>query len=211
MTKAAEFEGLRFERLLVKARVENGPSGSARWLCLCDCGGTIVIRTASLKNGNTRSCGCLGRELTAAGVTKHGQAKPGQKTRLYFIWNAMISRCRYDHPRNRNYYGRGITVCDDWNTFNGFLQWSKESGYVDTLTLERRNNDKNYCPENCTWIPRPLQQRNRRNVPLSKDGVPCFLLARQNGITYDIYRRRKDKLGWTPEESATIPIGSSRP
>lgn len=88
--------------------------------------------------------------------------KNGNINRLYRIYNAMIHRC-YDQNRKgyKNYGGRGIKVCDEWlNDFNTFVKWSLENGYVNQanikqslmLSIDRIDNDKNYCPENCQWI-----------------------------------------------------------
>lgn len=88
------------------------------------------------------------------------------KTRLYRIWSGMIRRCK-DHKFKdfHNYGGRGITVCDEWmNIFSVFKEWAINNGYVDTLTIERKDVNGNYEPKNCSWIPMSEQSKNRRNV-----------------------------------------------
>lgn len=91
----------------------------------------------------------------------------GSKTRLYRIWKQMRIRCRcVTNPTYRFYGARGITVCPEWDSFPVFRDWALSHGYADNLSIERIDNEKDYCPENCTWIPRDMQAKNTRNVKL---------------------------------------------
>ena len=74
---------------------------------------------------------------------------------------------------NKNYGGRGITVCNEWkNSFNTFYEWALNNGYNETLTIDRINVNGNYCPENCRWATITEQQNNKRtNVIIEYDGV----------------------------------------
>ncbi len=83
----------RFGRLTVLRRVADGPKGQARWQCLCDCGAYSKVRGAHLRTGETKSCGCLQREVTIRASTKHGQARRGNVTREHGTWQNMINRC----------------------------------------------------------------------------------------------------------------------
>ena len=90
----------------------------------------------------------------------------------------MIARCY--KPKTTyycNYGGRGIAVCDEWrNDFMAFYKWAMKSGYKDDLTIERKDNDGNYCPINCTWITQAEQNRNRRtNHPVTYRGEKMLL------------------------------------
>ena len=89
-------------------------------------------------------------------------------TRLYGIWSNMKTRCfNHNDPHFERWGGRGITVCDEWkNDFKSFYDWAMSHGYRDDLTIDRIDNDGNYCPENCRWVSHEEQNRNKRNVRL---------------------------------------------
>lgn len=83
--------------------------------------------------------------------------------RLFEIWRKMHYRCRNPkHKSYKNYGGRGITVCEEWNSFVYFVLWAINNGYKDNLTLDRIDNDKNYEPSNCRWVTMKEQMNNRR-------------------------------------------------
>lgn len=132
-------------------------NGSPRtaYLCRCTCGATTVVSTDKLKSGNTKSCGC--RKNSGKSNFKHG----GCRTRIYGLWCGIKSRCQYPkNSRFSSYGGRGISLCPEWQKFLPFKQWAYANGYNDTLTIERKNVNGNYCPENCCWIPSSEQWKN---------------------------------------------------
>ena len=155
--------GMRFGRLSAKREMFPEKTGRKQYRtieCRCDCGKTVVSVLSDLHRGFTRSCGCLRRERVSEACFKHGHS--GRKTRIYWIWAAMIQRCT--NPRNKsfhNYGGRGITVTDEWRMFDCFLR-DMGPGYREGLSIERVDNSIGYSKVNCKWIPLPEQAKNRR-------------------------------------------------
>lgn len=158
MSVKQDLSGQKFNRLLVLQ--EATPTTSPiQWVCLCECGATTQVRGSSLKNGNTKSCGCLSREVSAKKGTTHG----ARRTRLYRIHSQMLSRCRNPADTSYIHYGaRGISVCDSWIPFDGFQKWAMKNGYSDELTIDRIDPERGYCPNNCRWETKTIQSRNRR-------------------------------------------------
>jgi hypothetical protein len=158
MGKFIDLTGKRFGRLIVIKRIGT-KRGQAYWECLCDCGNYKNAVASDLKDGHTKSCGCLNKETQVSANTTHGM----KKTRIYNTWVHMKGRCF--NPSNKRYVyygGRGITVCEKWLTFEGFYEDMKE-GYSSKLTLDRINVNGNYEKSNCRWITVQEQQNNKRN------------------------------------------------
>jgi hypothetical protein len=131
----------------------------AYWICRCKCGGVISTKGHNLRSGATKSCGCFAREQTTQRNTIHGLSND----RLHRIWSNMQNRCYDQNNDNFSYYGgRGITVCSRWlKSFLSFYLWSWSHGYQPWLTLDRRDNNDRYCPENCRWVTWEIQAHNR--------------------------------------------------
>lgn len=155
----------KFGRLFV---LSHGTSTSQYlyWLCRCDCGSITEVRTADLKNGSAKSCGCLMRDLARDRVTTHGQSRSRNgktATRTYKAWAAMHSRCHAIWPATaRRYKDRGITVCSAWKDFSVFLADMGEC--PPSLTLDRINGDLGYSKDNCRWATCSEQRRNQRKT-----------------------------------------------
>ena len=150
--KFQDLTGHKFGRLIVVSFAYKRYACS-HWNCLCECGGTAVCRSSSLKDGYSQSCGCI--------IRKHGKTRTSE----YNIWSSMIARCtnRKCHAYHR-YGGRGITVCERWRT--SFINFFSDMGPRPSLkyTLDRfPDNDGNYEPGNCRWATMKEQQRNRGN------------------------------------------------
>lgn len=160
--------------------------------CRCDCGNEKVVGFYKLRSGGTKACGCM-----------QGKAREGFKLlhkRLFSIWRTMMHRC-YNTARSeyKRYGGRGIFVCEEWRSdFKCFCNWAYQNGYQDSLTLDRRDNDGGYSPENCRWATNKVQQNNKsNNVYITYMGVrlPVQEWSRITGIKgYTLIRRYRS--GW---------------
>lgn len=194
----------KFGRLVVIKRVGKDNNGNYEWLCQCNCGQKKVIRGSSLRNGNTRSCGCLHKELASKANIKHGY----YKTKIYGLWNQMIQRCTNpSDPGYGNYGGRGITVCSRWLKFENFL---KDMGKVpEGHQIDRINNDGNYCSTNCRWVTPKQNNRNQRsNHSETFDGkTQCIgAWAEDYNIVYNTLWARLRVYGWSITKALTTPV-----
>lgn len=204
MSKCIDMQGKRFGRLLVIERAES-INGSARWLCHCDCGNEIVTYGYSLRNGDTKSCGCYHAEILERGNTQHGLSKE----RLYGVWSTMKSRCTNPHNQKFSRYGgRGITVCEEWQTFEPFYEWAMANGYKENLTIERIDNDGNYEPSNCRWATNKEQSNNtRKTIKIEFNGQTKTLSdwAQSIGVRRECLWKRIYLRHWPIEKALTTP------
>jgi hypothetical protein len=197
MGKFKDLTGKRFGRLVVLGldHVEDKNNRKRKfWTCKCDCGSEKVIRTDALTGGGTTSCGCFARERAAELLTSHGEAD----TRLYRIWHDMKERCSNSKMKTcSRYKARGIKVCDEWkNSYERFSFWAKNNGYEDHLSIDRIDNNGNYCPENCRWVTNKQNSRNREcNIIVEYKGNSITLseASELTNIKYETLRVRYHK------------------
>jgi hypothetical protein len=158
--------GTRFGRYVVIGNAENSASGETRWLCRCDCGTVKIVQRGDLRNGHTRSCGCLRREIASVNSMTHGHSRSSE----YAIWRGMFTRTTKTSSESfHNYGGRGIAVCDRWRKFENFLA-DMGSRPSRRHSIDRINNDGNYEPGNCRWATPSQQSRNARTPRTNRSG-----------------------------------------
>lgn len=211
MPKAIDLTGQQFGRLQVLQLAEHrySKSGTSKryWLCKCVCGKECVVNSASLRSGNVKSCGCLKREKDK--VKRNHLTHGMSKTRLYTIWIDMKRRCDDSWRKSYKYYGgKGISYCDEWKDFNSFYIWATNNGYEENLTLDRKNVEKNYSPNNCRWVDWKTQANNRTNnrrFQFKGESKTLAELAKEHHISYKILNDRINKLGWGLEEALLTP------
>lgn len=209
---AYDLIGRRYGQLFVKERLQTDSHGERKWLCICDCGNIHEATSYNLVHGKTTKCPSCWRKISAEKKMIHGQ----EPKHLFNCYVNMKTRCY-----NKNYYlfkhygGKGITVCDDWlgkYGFNNFRKWAFENGYNDDLSIDRIDNSKSYCPENCRWVTMTIQQNNRtNNRMLTVNGITDTMAnwSKRSGINYATIQQRLSR-GWSVEDAVTIKIGDKK-
>lgn len=160
-------EQKRFGLLVVQSLHSQDGNYNKRWFCLCDCGAVKVVLGDKLKNGNTKSCGCLGKAYRENLVRVADEER-----RLYTknSYQAMMGRCYNPKSPSFSKYGAvGLGVCDRWrfgeNGKTGWLCFFEDMGPKPTgYSIDRLDNTKGYSPDNCRWATKEQQLANRRRV-----------------------------------------------
>lgn len=211
MTKLLDLSNKKFGRLTAKS-VDRTKTRRIYWNCVCDCGNHCSVASIKLVSGETKSCGCLRKEVTSKRQKKHGLTK----TTLHNAWINMKTRC--ENPIHNEYFrygGRGITYCEQWKSFDNFMEWALKNGFREDkdnngrtlLSLDRIDNNANYCPENCKWSTRIEQARNKCNNKNYeyKGKIYCLTeLEEISPVRIDTIRRRINK-GWSVEKAVETP------
>lgn len=189
-----DLTGQRFGRLTVVAIADR--QREVLWRCRCDCGRETRVRSYALRSGRTTACRHCGSKTAA---TTHG----GYGTPLYTRWRAMLNRTgNPNHVEYHRYGGRGITVCAQWQTFDGFAR-DMAAGFRADLQLERIDNDRGYEPGNCRWATVTDQNRNRvDNHRLTHQGITLTLAewGERTGLRANTILQRLRR-GWTVDRA----------
>lgn len=188
--------GQQFGNWTVIKRVETNKR-NIHWYCVCDCGNEGIIAGHKLNNGKTRSCGCSKK---SHGLSDH---------KFYNTWYLMIYRCFNASCKKYQYYGgRGITVCDEWkNNPKSFLDWCDlQEPIPENYSLDRINNEKNYCPDNCRFASKKEQVLNRNMTIWTENETLCVkdFVEKYGKVPYKTALNRIHR-GWNFIEAATIP------
>ena len=193
--------GQKFGTRTVIEECEERKNGYVMYKVRCDCGEEIKLGTSYIKKNRPCKC-CSAKKNTKKGsehpAYKHGMAtRTKGKDRIYSIWVAMRQRCNDPNDRNyKNYGGRGIKVSEEWNDFKKFYEDMGER--PENTSIERIDNNGNYCKENCIWANWKIQQNNKRTT--TKFDVKGNIVTRtqiQEKLkwTRDQYRKRAEKKG----------------
>lgn len=167
---AKQLVGHKFGRLLVTGIADSRDIGKLIVLtCKCDCGAECLAVKRRLTNGKKRSCGCVLKEMSRNGLLnrRHGHAARRSQSPEYTAWRSMLGRCTTNENAKdfKNYYGRGIRVCQEWSGPGGFQLFLNHVGPRPSPkhSIDRINNDGNYEPGNVRWATKPQQCRNKRH------------------------------------------------
>lgn len=179
---------------------------SNHWLFACECGNVISRAPSRVISGHTKSCGCKKRKSAYV----HGM----YNSVFYHTWWSMMQRCYNKNHHNYARYGmRGISVCAEWHDVSAFVAWAESTNphHISGMTLERKNFNGNYCPENCTWASAKEQANNRRNNALyTFDGQTKTLSEWCNVYNIDpsVVIQRIKTLGWDHRSAFVTPVNT---
>ena len=200
---AKDITGHIFGRLTAIAPVERR-NRTIMWLCICECGSEAIVISTLLRSAQTRSCGCLQKEK----VIEHNRTHSMSGHLLYARWSSMKDRCYNESNKYFPYYGgRGIHVCKRWkHSFSNFFADMGEC--PNQMTLDRIDNDGDYCPENCQWATARQQANNTRHnrfITCNGETKTIAQWCRKLGGRCDLVYSRL-KRGWSEERAVTQPL-----
>lgn len=158
--------GSKFNNLTVIEANHRNKYGRPAYLCKCTCGNETLATKSQLTSGMKKSCGCLIPKTGMKNLGIEEKEYYHSKTKLYKVYHGMKQRCNNQNVKAyKNYGARGIKLCDEWeNDYKTFEIWALSHGYNEGLTIERKDVNKGYCPDNCCWITKKEQGYNKRNT-----------------------------------------------
>ena len=212
--KKIDITGMKFGRLTVigfshKKKIPCGTFKSY-WNCECECGTKKVVSGPELRYGKSKSCGCWKAELVGNSRRTHGKTR----TPMYILYRGMIGRCTYPSIKSYpDYGGRGIKVCERWLGDNGFANFLSDMGDRPSKnhSIERKNSNGNYCPENCIWELTARQSWNKRNnrILTARGESRCIAeWCKILGISQGLVSCRL-RLGWSDEDALFRTVGKN--
>lgn len=204
MLQSKNLIGLTFGKLTVISLMPG--KGRKHWYCKCSCSNFKSITSFSLTSGATRSCGCLRKEKAKQqGYLNRTHGR--KKHPLYSTWHHMHMRCYNKANRSYKDYGaRGITICKRWHNIENFINDMGER--PKNQSIDRIDNNGNYCPENCKWSTHREQAQNKRSTRYIEE-ICCAEWARIHGFNRHTVNWRIVN-GWTIEEIKNTPVGELR-
>lgn len=182
-------------------------------LCRCECGTERLVINYDIQRGVSKSCGCLSRERTAEMAKRVNRTHGMDATPTYRSWVDMRRRCTQPHRKDYPQYGgRGITVCDRW--MDSFANFFADMGERPKgKTLERRENNGPYEPDNCCWATKDDQSRNTRTnrfIEVRGERMTVSDAARKYSIPWPTMFSRLNR-GWDPERCISEPARQIKP
>ncbi len=198
--------GRKFARLTVEKFSHKNKYGALHWHCVCDCGERRIVAGGNLRSGTSMSCGCFQREITSIANTIHGH----DDTPIYHSYMAMKARCYNPNNIGWEYYGgRGIKVCERWlENFENFFDDMMPT-WQPGLTIERKNVDLDYDPENCCWATYTEQARNKQKdmvIDTPRGAMHLAKAAQEFGLTHSTLWHRVNR-SW-PQDRLFDPPGT---
>lgn len=189
-----------FGKLKVLGLVRRPQDNRPAWLCQCECGNFAKPLASELTKGRTTSCGC-------SRYISHNKTHGMSGTSVYHIWIGMRQRCNNPNVINyQDYGGRGITVCERWQSFENFLS-DMGKPPSPNHSIERRENDGHYAPDNCYWGTDEEQSNNKRNnriLTLNGKSQSMAMWCKELHLNYSLIRTRLN-IGWSDEQALTTP------